>query len=230
MKRALDVFVSSLILIICFIPFAIVALLIKFSSKGPVFFKQPRIGLHGKPFDLYKFRTMRMNNEGPLVTADGDARITFIGHYLRRWKIDELPQFFNVLKGEMSLVGPRPETERFVRYYTPEQRAILSQTPGLAGVAQLVYPHEAEMLRGHPNPEEAYVHYLMPKKLSVDLDYEKRRTFWSDLCLIMELALLILGKSFRLDRTFHITSSFNRTNAGQSETDACPQPFSTPPK
>jgi len=228
--RALDVLVSSLALTIFCIPFAIVALLIRLSSKGPVFFKQTRIGLRGQPFALYKFRTMTLNNEEPLVTAHGDSRITFIGKYLRRWKIDELPQFLNVIKGEMSLVGPRPETERFVRYYTPEQRTILNQTPGLAGMAQLVYPHEAEVLRGQPNPEEAYIRHVMPQKLLVDLDYEKRRTFWSDVCLLMELALLILGKSFRLDRNIQIASAFNRTNTGQSEAGGGPRPLSTPPK
>jgi len=230
MKRVLDVLVSSLALSIFCIPFVIVALLIKLSSKGPVFFKQIRIGLGGQPFAIYKFRTMTLNNEGPLVTAHGDSRITFIGRYLRRWKVDELPQFFNVIKGDMSLVGPRPETEGFVRYYTPEQRTILNQTPGLAGMAQLVFFHEAEMLRGHPNPEEAYIHHVMPKKLLVDLEYEKRRTVWSDVCLLMELALLILGKSFRLDRNIQIASSFNRTNAGQSKAGGGQRPLSTPPK
>ena len=130
----------------------------------------------------------------------------------------------------MSLVGPRAETEGFVRYYTPEQRTILNQTPGLAGMAQLVFSHEAEVLRDHPNREEAYIHHVMPRKLLVDLDYEKRRTVWSDVCLLMEIALFILGKSFRLNRNIPIASSINRTNTGQSDEGGGPRPLATPPK
>lgn len=230
MKRALDIIVSSLVLMLVCVPFVVIALIIKLTSEGPVFFKQTRIGRGGRPFIIYKFRTMALNKEGPMVTAKGDSRITSIGHYLRRWKIDELPQFFNVLKGDMSLIGPRPEVEHFVRHYTPEQRAILNQTPGLAGIAQLVYHHEADILRGHPNPEEAYIHQIMPRKIMIDLEYEARRTFWSDICVLVEVALLILGKSFRSDHISHTASSLNGMTAGQSATDSYSQSLATPPK
>lgn len=206
MKRLFDIMVSAVGLALLALPFGIIALAVKLSSRGPVFYRQRRIGRGAKPFCLYKFATMHMGEGGSLITAEGDPRITPVGRVLRRWKLDELPQLWNVLVGEMSIVGPRPEVERFVRYYTPEQRRLLEQTPGLAGMSQLVYPHEADTLRGCPNPEEVYLQQLMPRKLGVDLQYERSRTFWSDLRLIAELALLILGKSYRVDQNFRIRS------------------------
>jgi lipopolysaccharide/colanic/teichoic acid biosynthesis glycosyltransferase len=107
----------------------------------------------------------------------------------------------------MSIIGPRPEVERYVCHYTPEQRRLLEQTPGLASLSQLVYPHEADMLRNYPNPEEIYVQELMPRKLAVDLDYESYRNFWSDLRLLAEIALLVAGKSHRVDTDFFPSSS-----------------------
>jgi len=205
LKRSFDIVVSagSLVLLAC--PFVVIALAIKLSSPGPVFYWQQRIGRGEEPFWLYKFRTMRASGDGPLITVEGDPRITRVGRALRRCKLDELPQLWNVLRGDMSIVGPRPEVERLVRYYTPEQRRILEQTPGLAGLSQLVYPHEADVLQGYPNPEEVYRQHLMPKKLTVDLEYERSRTFRSDLVLLAEIILLsLLGKSSRIDRNFHI--------------------------
>jgi lipopolysaccharide/colanic/teichoic acid biosynthesis glycosyltransferase len=111
----------------------------------------------------------------------------------------------------MSIIGPRPEVEQLVRYYTLEQRHLLEKTPGLAGLSQLVYPHEADVLQGYPNPEEVYRQHLMPKKLTVDLEYERSRTFWSDLLLLAEIILFsLLGKSYRMDRTFSIPSEKGR--------------------
>jgi lipopolysaccharide/colanic/teichoic acid biosynthesis glycosyltransferase len=148
---------------------------------------------------------MRVRGDGPLITVKGDPRITLVGRPLRRWKLDELPQLWNVLRGDMSIIGPRPEVEQLVRYYTLEQRCLLEQTPGLAGLSALVYPHEADVLQGYPNPEEVYRQHLMPKKLTVDLEYERHRTFWSDLLLLAEIILLsLLGKSYRSDRNFYI--------------------------
>jgi lipopolysaccharide/colanic/teichoic acid biosynthesis glycosyltransferase len=153
---------------------------------------------------------MRVSQPGPQVTAEGDPRITTIGRFLRRTKIDELPQLWNVLRGDMSVIGPRPEVERFVRYYDSTQRRLLEQRPGLAGLSQLVYPHEAELLRGSADSEDVYVHQIMPRKLAVDLQYESRRTFWSDMCLLGEIALLVLGKCRRIDREFRIDRSPRR--------------------
>jgi lipopolysaccharide/colanic/teichoic acid biosynthesis glycosyltransferase len=205
LKRSFDILVSAGGLALLAFPFAVIALAIKLSSTGPVFYRQQRIGRGGRPFCLYKFRTMRVREDGPLITVEGDPRITRVGRVLRRCKVDELPQLWNVLCGDMSIIGPRPEVERLVRHYTPEQRRLLEQTPGLAGRSQLVYPQEADVLQGYPNPEEVYRQYLMPKKLAVDLEYERSRTFRSDLLLLAEIILLsLLGKSYRIDRSFEI--------------------------
>ena len=205
LKRLFDMVVSAVGIVLLAFPFAIIALAIKLSSTGPVFYRQQRIGRGAQPFCLYKFRTMRVRVDGPPITVEGDPRITPVGRALRRWKLDELPQLWNVLRGEMSIIGPRPEVERLVRYYTPEQRRLLEQTPGLAGLSQLVYPHEAHVLQGYPNPEEVYRQHLMPRKLTVDLEYERNRTFWSDLLLLAEIILLsLLDKSYRIDSSFYI--------------------------
>jgi lipopolysaccharide/colanic/teichoic acid biosynthesis glycosyltransferase len=205
LRRSFDIVVSAVGLILLACPFAVIALAIKLSSPGPVFYRQQRIGRGEQPFCLYKFRTMRVRADGPLITVEGDPRITRVGRSLRRWKLDELPQLWNVLRGDMSIIGPRPEVERLVRYYTPEQRRLLDYTPGIAGLSQLVYPHEADVLRGYPNPEDVYRQYLMPKKLAVDLAYERNRTFRSDLVLLTEIILLsLLRKSHRIDRNFYI--------------------------
>ena len=209
LKRLFDILLSSAGLILLIVPFGIIALAIKFNSRGPIFYRQQRIGYAGRPFWLYKFRSMLAEEAGPHITVEGDPRVTQVGSVLRRWKLDELPQLWNVLRGEMSVIGPRPEVEQFLHYYSPEQRLLLEQTPGLAGMSQLVYPHEKDILQGHPNPEEAYLQLLMPRKLAIDLQYEQTRTFWSDLWLFAEIVLLILGKSYRADRDFHISSAEN---------------------
>ena len=211
MKRSFDILFSLVGLSLLALPFAVIGLAIKLSSRGPVFYRQQRIGRGGKPFWLYKFRTMYVGEGGSLVTVEGDPRITPVGRVLRRWKLDELPQLWNVLIGEMSVIGPRPEVERYVCHYTAEQRRLLEQTPGLASLSQLVYPHEADMLRNYPNPEAIYVQELMPRKLAVDLDYESYRTFWSDLQLLLEMVLLILGRSYRVDRDFCVVPSEKST-------------------
>jgi lipopolysaccharide/colanic/teichoic acid biosynthesis glycosyltransferase len=207
MKRSFDILFSLVSLSLLVLPFAVIGAAIKISSRGTVFFRQQRIGRGGKPFWLYKFRTMYVAEGGSLLTVKGDPRITPVGRLLRRLKLDELPQLWNVLIGEMSVIGPRPEVERYVAHYTPEQRRLLEQTPGLASLSQLVYPHEADMLQNCPNPEEIYVQELMPKKIAVDLEYEARRTFWSDLQLLSEMVLLILGRSYRMDRDFCVVPS-----------------------
>jgi len=201
-KRCFDIAVSALGLCVLAVPLLIVGLVVKLFSKGPVFFLQERIGRHGVPFRICKFRTMEPTTEGPAVTPDRDARVTPIGRILRRWKVDELPQLWNVLRGDMSIIGPRPEVERFVRHYSATERRILRQTPGLAGMAQLVYPDESEILRGHPDPEATYVEQLLPRKVAVDLDYEEGRTFASDLRVLGALALLILGRRGHLHQSF----------------------------
>jgi lipopolysaccharide/colanic/teichoic acid biosynthesis glycosyltransferase len=219
-KRYFDIVVSAIGLFILTVPLLIVALAVKLCSKGPVLFFQERIGRDGVPFRLYKFRTMRTRTttQGPAVTPEGDTRVTAIGHVLRRWKVDELPQLWNVLRGDMSIVGPRPEVERFVRHYSPTERRILRQTPGLAGMATLVYPEESEILRKQPDPEATYVEQLLPGKVAVDLDYEERRTFGSDLWLLGQIALFVLGRRGHLDHTFQVVPTLNaRKDDGEVE-------------
>ena len=186
------------------LPLGIIALIIKGSSRGPVLFKQQRVGQLGRPFWLYKFRTMHLAAAGSEVTVDGDRRIYPVGRWLRGWKIDELPQFWNVVRGEMSLIGPRPEVPRFVRHYTAEQRRVLDFKPGLASMSQLMYPHEAVVLAAVTDPERAYLSQVMPRKVAADLAYEQTRSFWGDLKLIGELALLVAGKSYRIDTSLRV--------------------------
>jgi lipopolysaccharide/colanic/teichoic acid biosynthesis glycosyltransferase len=199
--RWFDLIVAVPAVVVLAVPFAIVAVLVRWTSPGPAFFRQPRVGYGGKVFFLTKFRTMRQGHVGALVTAEGDRRITAVGRVLRRTKFDELPQLLDVVRGDMALVGPRPEVPRFVELYDGEERAILAAWPGLASMAQLVYPHEAESLtRIAPEArEEAYVRYFLRKKVAVDLAYERRRTFATDLLLLVEIVLLIFGFRPRVD-------------------------------
>jgi lipopolysaccharide/colanic/teichoic acid biosynthesis glycosyltransferase len=204
LQRLFDIVVSLAALVVLAVPFALVAFAVKLSSPGPVFFLQRRVGRGGKEFFLYKFRTMRAGAGGPQVTTAGDSRITPVGSFLRKWKIDELPQFWNIFCNDMTIIGPRPEVERYVRHYTPEQGEILKAKPGLASVSALVFAHEGELLKDCPDREEAYIRYLMPRKLEIDLEYERRRTWWTDLKLMVEIALAVLGKNPRLDRGYRI--------------------------
>jgi lipopolysaccharide/colanic/teichoic acid biosynthesis glycosyltransferase len=201
-RRLIDIGLSVAVLLLTAVPLLGVALAILIFDGKPFLFSQRRVGRNGRVFRLHKFRTMKAYNRGGLVTTEGDSRITPIGGVLRDWKIDEVPQFWNVLRGDMSLIGPRPEAERLVRHYTHDQRQLLAYTPGLASMSQLVYPHEPKLLNGHPNPEEVYVRQLMPKKIAIDLQYEQNRTLRSDLGLVAELLLFIVsGRSRRVDRS-----------------------------
>jgi len=200
LNRVFDILVSSIALCVLAVPLVLVALTVKIFDGGPVFYRQVRIGRNGKPFWFYKFRTMKVSAGGSLVTTTGDPRVTRLGQFLRRWKLDELPQLWNILRGDMGIVGPRPEAERLVRQYTPEQQRVLEITPGLAGMSQLVYPHEAELLRRYADPEEFYVRELMPRKIAVDLEYQRTRTFLKDLGLLGKLLwLIVFGRSRHTD-------------------------------
>lgn len=214
--------VSLSVLLIVGVPLFFVALAIKFTSAGEAFYRQRRIGRMGKPFLLYKFRTMVKGNSGAQVTALNDARITRLGRLLRRWKIDEIPQLLNVLRGEMSIIGPRPEVEKFVQFYTPTERRLLEQTPGLAGMSQLVYPQESVLLESCSDPEEVYIKQIMPRKIAIDLEYEERRNFFTDLQVLLEVLLLCLGKSHRTDWTLgnHLSKEGHIYGAGpRSDSD-----------
>jgi lipopolysaccharide/colanic/teichoic acid biosynthesis glycosyltransferase len=172
----------------------LLALLVRLSSPGPVFFLQERVGHAGRLFRIYKFRTMRVNRGGPQVTSGADPRVTPIGAWLRRWKLDELPQLLNVVRGEMALVGPRPEVPRYVAHYTAEQQKVLSVPPGITGLTQLRYRNEEELLRDAADPESVYVKEILPAKLALDLEYLRRRGAWTDLCLMVRTFTRVLGR------------------------------------
>jgi lipopolysaccharide/colanic/teichoic acid biosynthesis glycosyltransferase len=195
-KRLFD-FASALIGLVLLSPlFLIAGLIIKMASPGPVFHYGKRVGLNGKVFTLYKFRTMVIHAPavGPGITSNNDPRITWVGGLLRRTKIDELPQLINVLKGDMSLVGPRPEDPRYVAQYTPEQRQLLNVRPGMTSAASLVYRNEEQMLAG-ADWEKLYRTEVLPAKLAIDLSYLSKRTFFSDLLLILRTILSMFHSS-----------------------------------
>ena len=183
----MDVLGSGIGLVILSPLFLGVAMAIKLDSPGPVFYRVRRVGKGGKLFELYKFRSMVVDaaQRGPGITASGDDRITKVGRFLRRSKIDELPQLINVLVGDMSLVGPRPEDPRYVAQYTLDQRQILEARPGMTSAASYLFRREEELLSGE-NWEKKYREEILPKKLSVDLEYINHRTLGSDLNLIFK--------------------------------------------
>jgi len=161
------------------------ALAVKLSSPGPVLHRAVRVGRAGNPFTVLKFRTMVLEAvAGPGITSAEDPRVTPVGHVLRRWKLDELPQLVNVLRGEMSLVGPRPEDPRYVARYTPEQRRVLRVRPGLTSPASLRFSREESMLTGE-DWETAYLQKILPAKLSEDLEYLEHRSARSDLTILV---------------------------------------------
>lgn len=168
----------------------IVALWVRLDSPGPVFYRALRVGRGGTPFRLFKFRSMVVDADrrGPGITTAGDARVTNSGRWLRRTKVDELPQLLNVLRGEMSLVGPRPEDPRYVALYTLEQRQILAYRPGVTSAASLAYRHEEALLTG-PDWETIYLQEIMPAKLAVDLAYMAQRSLYTDLQLILRTVM-----------------------------------------
>ncbi len=186
-KRLFDLLASAVGLLLLVPLFALIALLIKLDDGGPVFFRQERVGYRGRPFLMWKFRTMFPGAEksGGQLTFAGDKRITRAGQFLRRGKLDELPQLINVLRGEMSLVGPRPEVARYVACYSEEQRLVLEQVPGITDPASLKYRHENELLAGSPDPEKLYLDEIMPDKIRRNLEYATRATLVSDIVIIL---------------------------------------------
>ena len=193
-KRLFDILFSVLGFIITSPVLAVVALAIKISSPGPVFYRGTRVGRYGKLFRIYKFRSMVVGAEemgGPSTALD-DPRLTKIGRSLKRFQLDELPQLINVLKGEMSFVGPRPEVPLYVDMMTDEERnTILSIKPGITDFASLWNFHEGEILKGSPDPEKTYMEKIRPKKLELQIKYVKERSFWLDIKIISRTILKI---------------------------------------
>lgn len=203
MKRIFDIFFSTLGLI-CLSPlFLLVSILIKLTSPGPVFFKQERIGKNFRPFLLYKFRTMVPDaaQRGHLITAGDDKRITRIGRILRKTKIDELPQLINVLKGDMSLVGPRPEVRKYVEMYRKDYEEILKIRPGITDIASLKFRNEEELLKGKENYEEYYAHVILPEKIKLAKEYLKKMSLWFDVKLILKTIFSILYPTHTINDT-----------------------------
>ena len=186
MKRVFDI-VFALVMLLLFAPlFFFLACWISMDSRGGVFFGQERVGLNGIFFKLWKFRTMRPMSEqhGQLTVGASDARITRAGYYLRKFKADELPQLWNVVLGDMSVVGPRPEVPRYVAHYTLEQRQVLEVRPGITDYASLEYFSESELLAASKNPEQTYLQEIMPAKLRLNLAYIRNRSLWGDVRVI----------------------------------------------
>jgi lipopolysaccharide/colanic/teichoic acid biosynthesis glycosyltransferase len=193
LKRAFDLVAAVLGLIVLSPVLLLAGLLVKLDSPGPAFYKGDRIGKDGVPFKMYKFRTMVVNADqmGSALTHGGDPRVTRVGRILRKWKIDEIPQLINVVRGEMSLVGPRPESPGYVQHYTPEQRQVLQVRPGITGLTQVKFRHEETLLSRYANREEAYITTIMPQKLALDLAYVESHALLSDLNLILQTFLAL---------------------------------------
>ena len=186
-KRLLDLILSATALVL-FLPLLMaIALIAKLISPGPVLYRGKRIGLYGRPFLILKFRTMVLNAEslGGSATAADDPRLTRVGKLLRRFKLDELPQLLNVIRGEMSLVGPRPEVQKYVDLYSPEERQILTALPGITDWASIWNSNEAAVLEGSRNPEKTYEELIRPTKLALQLQYVRNRSFSTDLKILI---------------------------------------------
>lgn len=195
-KRLFDITFSFLALLILLPLFLLIGLLIVLDSKGGVFYKQMRVGKNNKDFGLYKFRTMRKDaHKSGLLTVGGrDARITNVGYYLRKYKLDELPQFINIFKGQMSFVGPRPEVRKYVDLYNEEQLKVLSVKPGLTDYASIEYMDENDLLAKSADPEQTYIKEIMPAKLELNLRYINDQSFLTDMKIILRTLLKIVSR------------------------------------
>jgi lipopolysaccharide/colanic/teichoic acid biosynthesis glycosyltransferase len=216
-KRALDLAGSILGLMVLSPVMLIVAVLVKATSRGSVFFRQTRVGRYGRPFRIFKFRSMKGRASGPgaLLTAAGDPRITPIGRFLRKTKLDELPQLINVLLGQMSLVGPRPEVPEYTAAYSPEQRRILREKPGITSPAAMAHLREEELLAAQPDKHNFYLMYLLPAKLNIDLKYCTDISLIVDVkCILATVARLFVSRAF--GRYIYRAQSRTKQKAGIS--------------
>ncbi len=184
MKRAIDIVVSAVLLFVLSPVIAALAATVRATTRGPALHRARRVGRAGAEFTMYKLRTMRVDASGPRITSRDDRRVTPFGRFLRRMRLDELPQLWNVLRGDMSLVGPRPEDPRFVERYTAEQLEILSVRPGLTGPAQLAHRDEEKRLPAG-DTEETYARDILPGKLAIDLDYARHRSLLGDIAILL---------------------------------------------
>lgn len=220
MKRIFDILVSFISLILLSPFFLLLAVLIKMDSQGPVFYRGIRVGRYGKPFRIFKFRSMIREAEklGASSTISTDLRITRCGHLIRRFKLDELSQLINVLMGDMSLVGPRPEVQKFVDMYTNEEKAILKMRPGITDWASIKFHNEGEILdnSGIADPDEAYARLIRPEKLQLQLKYLKEQSLWVDLQIIAATLLTIAST-----RAGHQPGGINEAGRNIAKGDTC---------
>ena len=195
MKRGFDIIASAVGLILLAPVFAVAAIAIRLTSGRPVIFRQQRIGKHFRPFTIYKFRTMIVDApmRGGSITSGGDPRVTTIGHVLRQSKLDELPQLINVLKGDMSFVGPRPEMPEYVAMFKRDYQEILQFRPGITDLASLKYQHESEILQQYEDPEDAYVRCILPDKIRLAKVYVRQSSLLLDLALILKTVFRVVN-------------------------------------
>ena len=195
-KRLFDIFFSILGLVVLSPLFLVVAVWIKLDSRGPVFYRQVRVGRHNRDFRIFKFRSMRVGSDkGSLVTIGGrDPRITRSGYIIRKLKLDELPQLINVLKGDMSFVGPRPEVRHYVDYWTEEQMVVLSVRPGITDPASIKFRNENELMATAENPEEYYINVIMQEKLKLYIEYVNHHSLLTDIGLIFKTLWVVIAK------------------------------------
>jgi len=198
-KRCFDIILSGGIILLLSPFLLLIGLLVKLGDFGPVFYCQERVGLHGRLFLIRKFRTMYVgaDKDGPCVTKSADRRVTRLGVYLRKWKMDELPQLFNVFCGEMSLVGPRPEVARYVKMYTPDQRRVLGVRPGITDLASIEFRNEEDMLSKAADLEQFYINNCMPRKLELNMRYASDASIFSDCIIILKTVFAIFFRCRR---------------------------------
>lgn len=196
MKRLFDIFASGLGLLFLSPLFLVLAIWIKLDSRGPVFYRQVRVGRHNKDFRIFKFRSMRVgaDKQGLITVGGHDPRITRSGYFIRKYKLDEFPQLINVFLGDMSLVGPRPEVRKYVDMYTPEQMHVLDVRPGVTSLASIRYRNENELLDKAEDPDKFYIDVIMQDKLAIDLEYVQNASFWYDIKLIFQTFWEIVSK------------------------------------
>ena len=196
MKRLFDIVASGCGLLVLSPIFLVVAIWIKLDSHGPVFYRQVRVGYKNKDFRIFKFRSMRIGSDkGSLVTIGGrDPRITRSGYFIRKYKLDELPQLINVFVGDMSLVGPRPEVRHYVDYWTPEQMHVLDVRPGITDPASIKFRNENELMGQAENPEDYYINVIMQEKIKLYLEYVENASFMYDLMLIFKTFKVIISE------------------------------------
>ncbi len=194
MKRLFDIVASAFGLLFLSPLFVVLAIWIKFDSKGPVFYRQVRVGRGNKDFRIFKFRSMRVGaDKGSLVTIGGhDPRVTRSGYFIRKYKLDELPQLINVFLGDMSLVGPRPEVRHYVNYWTPDQLHVLDVRPGITDPASIKFRNENELMEKAADPEDYYINVIMQEKIMLYLDYVQNASFWYNIKLIFQTFKVVL--------------------------------------